>query len=95
VHWVIYDIPSSATQLSEGLSQDKILSEGGTQGLNDFRKIGYGGPYPPSGTHRYYFKLYALDTLLGLKAGATKDQVLKAMRGHILGEAQVMGTYRR
>ena len=95
VHWVIYDIPPSATMLAEGITREKDLPGGGTQGINDFRKIGYGGPCPPGGTHRYFFKLYALDSELGLKPGVTKDQLLKAMRGHILGEAQIMGTYKR
>ena len=95
VHWVIFDIPPSATMLAEGITREKDLPGGGTQGINDFRKIGYGGPCPPGGTHRYFFKLYALDTMLGLKPGITKDQLLKAMRGHILAEAQLMGTYRR
>jgi Raf kinase inhibitor-like YbhB/YbcL family protein len=95
VHWVIYDIPPTATMLAEGITRQKDLPGGGTQGINDFRKIGYGGPCPPGGTHRYFFKLYALDTMLGLKPGITKDQLLKAMRGHILAEAQLMGTYRR
>ncbi len=95
VHWVIFDIPPSATMLAEGFTREKDLPGGGTQGINDFRKIGYGGPCPPGGTHRYFFKLYALDTMLGLKPGITKDQLLKAMRGHILAEAQLMGTYRR
>jgi len=95
VHWVIYDIPPTATMLAEGITREKDLPGGGTQGINDFRKIGYGGPCPPGGTHRYFFKLYALDSELGLKPGVTKDQLLKAMRGHILGEAQLMGTYRR
>jgi Raf kinase inhibitor-like YbhB/YbcL family protein len=95
VHWVIYDIPPTATMLAEGITREKDLPGGGTQGINDFRKIGYGGPCPPGGTHRYFFKLYALDTMLGLKPGITKDQLLKAMRGHILAEAQLMGTYRR
>jgi len=95
VHWVIYDIPPTATMLAEGITREKDLPGGGTQGINDFRKIGYGGPCPPGGTHRYFFKLYALDSELGLKPGVTKDQLLKAMRGHILGEAQIMGTYKR
>jgi len=95
VHWVIYDIPPSATMLAEGITREKDLPGGGTQGINDFRRIGYGGPCPPGGTHRYFFKLYALDTALGLKPGITKDQLLKAMRGHILVEAQLMGTYKR
>jgi Raf kinase inhibitor-like YbhB/YbcL family protein len=95
VHWVIYNIPPTAAILAEGITREKELPGGGTQGVNDFRKIGYGGPCPPAGTHRYFFKLYALDAMLGLKPGITKDQLLKAMRGHILAEAQLMGTYKR
>jgi Raf kinase inhibitor-like YbhB/YbcL family protein len=95
VHWVIYDIPPTATMLAGGITREKELPGGGTQGFNDFRKIGYGGPCPPGGTHRYFFKLYALDAMLGLKPGITKDQLLKAMKGHILAETQMMGTYRR
>ena len=95
VHWVIYDIPSATTMLAEGISREKELPGGGIQGINDFRRIGYGGPCPPGGTHRYFFKLFALDAMLSLKPGITKDQLLKAMRGHILAEAQTMGTYRR
>ena len=95
VHWVVYDIPPTATMLAEGVAREKELPGGGTQGVNDFRRIGYGGPCPPGGTHRYFFKLYALDVVLGLKPGITKDQLLKAMKGHILAEAQLMGTYKR
>lgn len=95
VHWVVYDIPPTTAMLAEGITRERELTGGGTQGINDFRKIGYGGPCPPGGTHRYFFKLYALDTLLGLKPGITKDQLLKAMKGHILAEAQLMGTYSR
>ena len=95
VHWVIYDIPAAATMLAEGITREKDLPGGGTQGINDFRRLGYGGPCPPGGTHRYFFKLYALDAALGLKPGITKDQLLTAMKGHILAEAQLMGTYRR
>lgn len=95
VHWVVYDIPATATMLAEGITREKELPGGGTQGVNDFRRIGYGGPCPPGGTHRYFFKLYALDAALSLKPGITKDQLLKAMKGRILAEAQLMGTYRR
>lgn len=95
VHWVYYDMEPSIPGLPEGVAPVDKPSSGGTQGLNDFRKTGYGGPCPPSGTHRYFFKLYALDKKLGLPPGATKQKLLKAMTGHILGEANVMGTYRR
>ena len=95
VHWVYYDIPADSRGLPEKVPQDKKPSPGGTQGINDFRKTGYGGPCPPGGTHRYYFKLYALDTLLELAPGASKGRLLKEMKGHVLGEAQLMGKYRR
>jgi hypothetical protein len=95
VHWVIFNIPGSITSLPENMPTDKELSDGSRQGTNDFRKIGYGGPCPPGGTHRYYFKLYALDTELTLKPGALKQELLAAMKGHILDEGQLMGTYAR
>ena len=95
VHWVIYDIPASITKLPEKVSPQRELENGARQGSNDFRKIGYGGPCPPSGEHRYYFKLYALDVPTGLKPGATKAQLLESMKGHILAEAQLMGKYKR
>jgi Raf kinase inhibitor-like YbhB/YbcL family protein len=95
VHWVIYDIPGSLSELPEKVPGDKNPKIGGAQGANDFRKIGYGGPCPPGGTHRYYFKLYSLDKELGMAPGASKHQVLAAMKGHVLAEAQLMGRYRR
>jgi hypothetical protein len=95
VHWVVYDIPASIGKLQEGTLPEKTLTSGGKQGTNDFQKIGYGGPCPPSGTHRYFFKLYALDRFTGLEPGATKAQLLRAMKGHILEEAQTMGKYHR
>jgi len=95
VHWVIYNIPSSVSELAENILKDKALDNGTKQGLNDFRKIGYDGPCPPGGTHRYYFKLYALDILRDNDAGLTKKELLKAMEGHILSEARLMGKYKR
>ncbi len=95
VHWVIYNIPPDQTELAENIPPQKTLPTGALQGINDFRKIGYGGPCPPGGTHRYYFKLYALDTMLNLEPGATKDQLLKAMEGHILDSGELMGKYKR
>lgn len=96
VHWVIYDIPAEESGLNEAVSEEKILPNGAIQGINDFRKIGYGGPCPPSGgPHRYYFKLYALDAKLDLKPGASKKALLEAMEGHILQEAQLMGKFKR
>jgi Raf kinase inhibitor-like YbhB/YbcL family protein len=95
VHWVFYDIPVSISELPEKISGAEKPKTGGTQGVNDFRKIGYGGPCPPGGTHRYLFKLYALDRELGIAPGASKQQVLAAMKGHVLAEAKLMGRYRR
>lgn len=96
VHWVIYDLPSGTTELAENTPQTQQLPNGAKQGVNDFRRPGYGGPCPPSGKpHRYYFKLYALDTKLDLKPDSTKKELLKAMDGHILAEGRLMGTYQR
>ena len=95
VHWVIFNIPPNVTELPEDVPSKEVLDNGAKQGTTDFGRVGYGGPCPPSGTHRYYFKLYALDTELNLKPGITKQQLLKAMEGHILAEAQLMGKYKR
>ncbi len=96
VHWVLYNLPASTKELPEGIDKTEQLSSGALQGRNDFRKIGYGGPCPPPGKpHRYYFKLYAIDRKLDLKAGATKAQVEAAMKSHILGQTQIMGRYGR
>jgi len=96
VHWVLYNLPANTSQLPEGLEKQEQLATGALQGRNEFRKIGYGGPCPPPGTpHHYYFKLFALDTKLNLKAGATKADLERAMKGHILGEAELMGRYGR
>ena len=95
VHWVYYDIPASVTRLSEGLPAVDRPPSGGTHGITDFRRLGYGGPCPPGGTHRYFFKLYALDTVLGLEPWASKQQVKEAMEGHVLDTAKLMGTYAR
>src|SRR5215510_15034138 len=90
VHWVVYDLPPSTTQLTENVKGGDSLPGGGKQGTNDFRKVAYGGPCPPSGTHRYVFKLYALGAETSLKAGATEDDLLKAMDGHILGRGELV-----
>ena len=96
VHWVLYDLPTNITDLPENVERNKELSNGAKQGTNDFKKIGYGGPCPPKGNpHRYFFKLYALDKMLNLKSGATKSDVENAMKGHIIAEGQLMGTYKR
>lgn len=96
VHWVIYNIPSSAKELREGVQKTEQLPDGSRQGRNDFRKIGYGGPCPPPGKpHRYFFKLYALDAKLNLKPGATKAEVEGAIKGHTLAQSELMGKYGR
>ncbi len=95
VHWVVYNIPPAVKQLAEAFPATAELPDGTRQGMTDFGRVGYGGPCPPGGTHRYYFKLYALDTALSLGPGVTKRQLEEAMQGHILAEAQLMGRYRR
>lgn len=95
VHWVMYDIPATERKLGEDVPRAETLPAGSRQGMNGMRKIGYTGPCPPSGTHRYYFKVYALDKKLDLQPGATKQQLLAAMNGHILAQGQIMGRYKR
>jgi len=96
VHWVIYNLPPDATGLTEDTPKSDSLPNGAKQGVNDFKNVGYGGPCPPPGkAHRYFFKLYALDTTLDLPSGATKADLLKAMDGHVLAQGQLMGTYQR
>jgi Raf kinase inhibitor-like YbhB/YbcL family protein len=96
VHWVLYNLPAEARALPEAVPPDAELSDGSRQGKNGWGNLGYGGPCPPGGsTHRYFFKLYALDTVLDLEAGASKKQVLQAMEGHILAQTEVMGVYSR
>lgn len=95
VHWVLYDLPMQTRALEEGSRASPRPEAGGIHGLNSWGRPAYGGPCPPGGTHRYFFRLYALDLPLGLSPGATADQARKAMEGHILGLAELMGTYRR
>jgi Raf kinase inhibitor-like YbhB/YbcL family protein len=95
VHWVLYNLPADTHELQEDLPKTKVLPNGAMQGTNDFRKIGYNGPCPPGGTHRYFFKLYALDELVDLNPGARKKDLLDAMKGHILAECQIMGKFSR
>jgi len=93
VHWVLFNIPASARSLPEAFPSDVTLSDGSMSGDSSFGGPGYGGPCPPSGTHRYFFKLYALDEMLGISAGANKGELEKAMVGHILAEGELMGTF--
>ena len=90
VHWVVWNIDPKTKEITEG-----SVPKGAQQGMNDFRKLAYGGPCPPSGTHRYFFKLYALDMLLNLGKGATKADLEKSMNGHILAQTEIIGRYRR
>ncbi len=95
VHWVVWNIPASASALTENIAAAAELPDGTRQGISDFKRPGWGGPCPPSGTHRYYFKLYALDALLDISATATKRDLEAAMKGHVLGQATLRGTYAR
>jgi Raf kinase inhibitor-like YbhB/YbcL family protein len=96
VHWVVYGLPATTTELAEKTAAADSLQSGGHQGVNDFRRTGYGGPCPPAGKlHHYHFKIYALDTESSLKPRATKKELLKAMGGHILGQGELVGTYQR
>jgi len=91
VHWVLYDIPPSATGIPKGGKSPA----GARDGKNDWKRTGYGGPCPPIGRHRYFFKLFALDTQLGDLKTPTKPDLLKAMQGHVLEQTELMGTYQR
>jgi len=95
VHWVLFNLPAETRELAENIPADRTLPNGAKQGTSDFGRVGYGGPCPPSGTHRYFFKIYALDTQLDLAAGAKKPELLKVMEGHILGQGQLIGKYKR
>jgi Raf kinase inhibitor-like YbhB/YbcL family protein len=90
VHWVMWNISPSTNDIKEN-----TIPQGAEQGTNDFRKRSYGGPCPPSGTHRYFFKLYALDTILSLAPNTTKASLEKAMKGHIAAQGELIGLYKR
>ena len=94
VHWVLYNIPPGTTGLPEGVKSGD-LPKGTREALNDWKRTGYGGPCPPIGRHRYFLKLYALDVVLPDLGKATKQEVEKAMKGHILASAELVGTYKR
>ncbi|MBJ6760364.1 YbhB/YbcL family Raf kinase inhibitor-like protein [Myxococcaceae bacterium JPH2] len=93
-HWVLYNIPPGAQDLPDGANAD-VLPAGVRQGLNDFHRSDYGGPMPPIGNHRYFFRLYALDTVLPDLGRATRAELREAMNGHVLGEAELLGTYQK
>ena len=94
VHWVIYDLPPDTRKLPEAVARDPQLPNGAFQGRNDFGKVGYNGPCPPRGSeHRYFFKLYALNSRTGLRTGATKAELERAITGHILVQAQLIGKF--
>ncbi len=95
VHWVLYNIPANVQKLPGGMPKNETLGDGSRHGMTDFGRVGYGGPCPPKGTHRYYFKVYALDTMLNMQPGASKKQLESAMKGHILAQGELMGTYKR
>jgi Raf kinase inhibitor-like YbhB/YbcL family protein len=97
-HWVLYGIPADTRALQEGIPPQETLPNGSRQGINSWtsNNLGYRGPMPPPGKpHRYFFELYALDTMLDLKSGATKAELERAMQGHVLGRGELMGTYGR
>ena len=96
VHWVVYDLPAAARQLPEHIPAGEVIAGGGKQGINDFPINGYGGPCPPRGKrHRYFFRLYALDKTLALNAPAHRTDVDSAMKGHVLAQAELVGTFGR
>ena len=96
VHWVLYDLPAGARDLTAGVAPTPTRGDGSRQGINDFKKTGYGGPCPPrGGPHRYVFTLYALDTVLGLVPGATRQAVTRATAGHVLAQTELTGRYAR
>ncbi len=94
IHWLVYNIPAAVRSLPEGASR-RSMPEGAREGLNDWKKPGYGGPCPPIGRHRYFHRLYALDSELPDLGAATRDRLLAAMEGHLLGRAELVGTYRK
>jgi Raf kinase inhibitor-like YbhB/YbcL family protein len=95
VHWLAYNIPAPAFRLAAKLPREAEHPSGLKQGTNSWGRIGYGGPCPPSGTHRYFFRLFALDVVLDLPGGATREELEAAMAGHVLDRAELMGTYSR
>jgi Raf kinase inhibitor-like YbhB/YbcL family protein len=96
VHWVIFNVPPGGSALAAGVLKQTVLPDGTRQGRNDFRRVGYGGPCPPRGeSHRYFFRLYALDTLLDVTPGASASELRSAIKGHVVAQSELMGTYGR
>lgn len=95
IHWLLFDIPATASSLPAAIPQTATLTDGSRYGTNSWGQQRYGGPCPPSGTHRYFFKVYALDVQLALPADVTNTQLLQKMQGHILAKGELMGVYRR
>jgi Raf kinase inhibitor-like YbhB/YbcL family protein len=94
-HWVLFNLPRDTMGLSEHVMGREILDNGAIQGMNDFGRVGYGGPCPPGETHRYFYKVYALDVKLDLPPRSTRTELLEAMDGHVLDQGQIMGYYTR
>ena len=95
VHWILFNLPKETRELTENIPVSDTLANGGSQGITDFGRAGYGGPCPPSGTHRYFFKIYALNTKIDMDSSADKSQLLKAMEGHVISQGQLIGKYKR
>lgn len=95
IHWVLYNVSVGTRSISEATPAEANLPDGSRHGKNSWGRLGYGGPCPPSGTHRYFFRLYALDNVFELRGGASEADVQKAMKGHILAETELMGLYSR
>jgi Raf kinase inhibitor-like YbhB/YbcL family protein len=96
VHWVLYNVPAGTQKMPEGMPYDKTLPDGSMQGMTDFGRTGYGGPCPPPGKpHRYFFKIFALDSMINLPPGASKKQLENVMAGHILAKGEIIGMYKR
>ncbi len=94
-HWIIFDLPANTKSLPEHVMGRELMDDGSKHGFNDFGLVGYGGPCPPKGTHRYFFKIYALDSKMDLPPLVRKDELLSAMEGHVLDQGELMGVFTR
>ena len=95
VHWVLFNIPGNVRSLDQGVDAVENIGNGAIHGINDFRRLGYGGPCPPNGSHRYFFRLYALDAMLNIEPGCTKADLMEAMQGQVIDQATLMARYSR